>query len=256
LHFFATFVVANRSNIGDKSLYIHVHSPNEFVFHYSQRGVIYINTTSTNICTLDFSKTIVKYQYEWPGIIACNASISRHNCIFSCIQDRYVNETCGLSPEILTYDRKSEKTFYYNTSLTKIITQSCNDLCERQLDCLKEYYKIDSKTYTYNLMPSNSYTVTLSVPTEPLLIYEIQLKLTFEEYLCLMASVVSLWFGFSVVMLTEYLSHLCTKCYNYYMHRNDIQFNVVIKPVLKMFKLKSIRKCLKFKRQIKVIIFK
>ena len=61
-----------------------------------------------------------------------------------------MNETGGLSPEILTYDRKSEKTFYDNKILNSIIKQSCNDLCERQLDCLKEYYKIDSKTYTNN----------------------------------------------------------------------------------------------------------
>ena len=85
-------------------------------------------------------------------------------------------------------------------------------------------------------MSRNSYAVSLSVPTEPLLIYEIQLKLTFEEYLCLMASVVSLWFGFSIIMLTEYLSLMYRKINNYYNRHEfngkvSVNFNAIIQKL-------------------------
>ena len=46
------------------------------------------------------------------------------------------------------------------------------------------------------------YWVIIEFPSNPTIVYEISLKTSFEEYLYLIASILSLWFGFSIIRLT------------------------------------------------------
>ena len=61
----------------------------------------------------------------------------------------------------------------------------------------------------YDLNPDpKSYTIIMNTPSEPTVVYEISLKMSPEEYVCLMASVLSLWFGFSIIMLTQFMADI------------------------------------------------
>ena len=74
----------------------------------------------------------------------------------------------------------------------------------------------------------------IEYPSHPTTVYEISLKMTFEEYLCLIASIVSLWFGFSILLFTE----ICPKIFrkilvigvqNRHTNINLINSNLIIK---------------------------
>ena len=61
----------------------------------------------------------------------------------------------------------------------------------------------------------------MNTPSEPTVVYEISLKMSPEEYVCLMASVLSLWFGISILMLTQFISNCCLKIHNKYFNTSN-----------------------------------
>src|SRR5258708_1319470 len=73
----------------------------------------------------------------------------------------------------------------------------------------------------FNLDP-DSYTFLVNTPSEPTVVYEISLKMSPEEYVCLMASVLSLWLGISILMLTQFISDCCFKIHNKYFNNINI----------------------------------
>ena len=84
-------------------------------------------------------------------------------------------------------------------------SENCIEKCSHWTDCYKEYLIFDGKEARHRneLDFNDKYLVLLEFPTHPTTIYEISLKMQFEEYLCLIASILSLWFGFSILMLNE-----------------------------------------------------
>ena len=68
--------------------------------------------------------------------------------------------------------------------------------------------------------------LTIKHGTEPDIFNKIIIKLTLEKYLCLMASVLSIWFGFSIILFTKFVSEMFIKIkINYFTNAN---VNVIV----------------------------
>jgi len=53
--------------------------------------------------------------------------------------------------------------------------------------------------------------ITIKHSVEPDIYYESNFKMTMEEYLCLVASILSVWFGFSIILFTDFISTMVMK---------------------------------------------
>ena len=80
------------------------------------------------------------------------------------------------------------------------IWKTCHDLLANRIGCDQYYFKLSSKYYKFN---NNLYTICIFAHNYPTVIYELSLKMSFEEYMSLTASIISLWFGFSIIALTD-----------------------------------------------------
>ena len=100
-----------------------------------------------------------------------------------------------------------EEYFKYN------ISKECVEKCRHRLDCYKEHYLIEVKQFLTKKLTKLKflYKILIEFPTHPTTIYEISLKTCFEEYLCLIASILILWFGFSILAVTEVLTDILIK---------------------------------------------
>ena len=98
-------------------------------------------------------------------------------------------------------------------------------MCGQNTECLKEYFISDSKAYKYPTQKRKNFFLLINFPTHPTTIYEISLKMCFEEYLCLIASILSLWFGFNVVMVTDMCPVFVLKIHGYFKRKLNVQVN-------------------------------
>ena len=94
-------------------------------------------------------------------------------------------------PENITFDRLSG--------------DHCKTVCPEKSDCYSEYYgfKLFNQPWLGGIT-----TITIMAPELPDIVQTHSPKILFEEFVSYVASYVSLWFGFSFVMLSNAI-HLC-----------------------------------------------
>ena len=86
--------------------------------------------------------------------------------------------------------------------------------------------------------------ISFYAPDIPDLVYVYEPKVHFVEFVVLIAGSVSLWFGFSVLMLSNVILKFCTKVslyFNQYLKFNSV-FAVNVYPVIDNNKVKQIFK--------------
>ena len=112
---------------------------------------------------------------------------------------------------------------FYNNIDPDVCISECTD----RVDCIDYYYTIDKPVQSKfekdvdDFHDNYTYFISITYPTEPTVIYEISLKMSFEEYLSLTASIISLWFGFSIIMFTDICQVPFIK-YNVYQNFRNI----------------------------------
>ena len=128
-------------------------------------------------------------------------------CINNCKIKEFIERT-GSFPGKYLYSGENylnlkfstfEECFAFNWS------EKCSELCGHNTDCYREYFISDFKEYRYKYINDYKFDLAIEFPTHPTTIYEISLKMSFEEYLCLIASILSLWFGFSILSFVDYI---------------------------------------------------
>jgi len=82
----------------------------------------------------------------------------------------------------------------------------CETKCNKLVDCVQEFYKFEAK----DNKDGHKY-ITIKHSVEPDIYYESNFKMTMEEYLCLVASILSVWFGFSIILFTDFISTMVMK---------------------------------------------
>ena len=92
-----------------------------------------------------------------------------------------------------------------NKKIDQNISENCKTVCGSQSECYSEYYRINLKPYARNYgMPF----ISIFAPVIPDLVYVYLPKMYFIEFMLFVASSVSLWFGFSVFMLSDVILKL------------------------------------------------
>jgi hypothetical protein len=127
---------------------------------------------------------------------------SRADCIFKCKVGNYAKNQSEWPAKFYTDDRRSDLVMNessYN-SMEFELSDKCRELCGESKDCFAENYELSEiRSYGENGL----FTIVIPLPTIPTLIFTHWPKIRFEEFLCFIGSIFSLWFGFSIVMLSD-----------------------------------------------------
>ncbi|CAG2105369.1 unnamed protein product, partial [Medioppia subpectinata] len=88
-------------------------------------------------------------------------------------------------------------------------TVDCKRVCGESPDCYHEYYQI-VQTETYYPWPTNVtgadqtvHVFEFTAPSLPMQTYRQNPALSLTEYLCLVSGIFSLWFGFSLLFVSD-----------------------------------------------------
>ncbi|CAG2161500.1 unnamed protein product [Oppiella nova] len=176
-------------------------------------------------CQVKFYKTVVHVKYK-PNGNRCLYGETREDCINSCVNMYVMANTTKYPGDLLCYNKTMDAKYYMARHLPyfKAYEDSCRDKCYKMIECYEEYYRLERMCFSNKKL----HTIYVSQMSAPTIIYEISYKMTLEEYMCLMASVMSLWFGLSVIMFTETVVKVYAKCNQYYSTRFVVIRNGVL----------------------------
>ena len=142
---------------------------------------------------------------------------SRYDCLMRCKVRRYL-ETTGKFPfNFLSYELNSS--FKFDNEFSAQNDLRFGDECRKSIecdprpDCYREYYKITDfdriKPWKSEQVMNNS--LLINFPTRPATVTIHKPKIYLEEFLCYIASIFSLWFGVSIVFLSNHCLKLIKK---------------------------------------------
>ena len=206
----------NKMNNTDRDslVIIQLHDQRERPYNHYKRGYVLFNTERSAFRLIGYRKTVVQYMFEPKGKV-CNRGTTRDRCLFDCKVKHFVCETGHYPPNLLAESTNDNLTFYrgsYVDIRSLNSTNRCSQRCSLRTDCYKEHFIMSSTQDNSNLAKQyHSFRIFFEFPSHPTTIYEISLKICFEEYLCLIASIVSLWFGFSVLMFNNFCEEILRK---------------------------------------------
>jgi len=199
-----------------KEISLFIHSRTEIVRDYFDEKKMTIplnNTVSTHI---KYYRTIIKLMTK-PYINSCFdyqklGYYSRSDCIFKCKVDFYKDRNDGWFGFYLTEPLANDpmKDQWNKTKFNKwmrpVEGKHCKNICGHGDDCFKEYFRAIISTNNQLMrhhMRRDSSFVSILPPTLPDLTFTHSPKIHFEEFLCYLTSVISLWFGFSIITLSD-----------------------------------------------------
>ena len=196
---------------------IKIHSRKQKVNDISSLGSFLMNVNDLDNCNLKYTQTVVKYITK----NSCNSdpgSEAKEDCIARCYAKDFIERYQGYPANHLIDLNVNPTMFKGYKFIHKFSTEhdNCRKYCETRIDCLNEYYLTSLHMPKEPGNFTNSFQILVEFPAHPKTIYEVNLKMTFEEYLCLMSSIFSLWFGFSILMFTDFCRLLFKKINNYF----------------------------------------
>ena len=208
----ATEIVFNTSITTSFQLYIHPRTEMFFQSIVSRQIDIIPNIES---CTLKYTHIVQKIFFKTN--IECFEGQTRDECISNCYVEEYINVFneypsdyfINRTNSSLLFDSKQKNRDKYQ------IYENCLELCNKNIECFKQHFttypifqqdNYNERKNLFSLFIENSLYSSIK--------YEIYLKISFEEYLILMSSILSLWFGFSIVMFTDFCEPFITKIIN------------------------------------------
>ena len=181
---------------------------------------------------ITYRKTVVKYLFN-PSTDPCFEEKSYDDCQTECQINEFIEST-GKHPPI-NLARSNSSLYFANMSEYRLFKWSdrCDRICGRFTDCYKEYYVVKNGE---TLTDTGVYQIMIDFPTHPTTIYEISLKMCFEEYLCLIASILSIWFGFSILAVTNKLLVIFQNFNQTNSSKNNLNFfNVTMNNSMPVF---------------------
>ena len=117
----------------------------------------------------------------------------------------------------------------HNLTLYKEVGQICKDHCGVQIDCRKEIYEMRKDYIDIDNTSHYNYLLIMSPFVQDQIVRYTQ-KMSFEEMICFVGSLFSLYFGFSVIML---ISDVNTSIINFIFKK------ILIKLKLKCLQIKN-----------------
>ena len=220
-------------------LYITFHSRKELIKCFSRQKFIEYKV-DYKTCYLEYHKTVVHSMakpYETNCMDYRDVGFdSRNDCINKCriraFQDQWPNKwpgyylTDNTSSQLKIDD--SYEMFGTNLTFDFLFGSKCRPICEARTECYSEYYDLKFKIRGLNFNDSNYLSV--ASPMVPDLIYTQSPEIHVEEFLTFIGSVVSLWFGFSIIILPKILNTSYKKFKNNIINSNPIMVQILVGP--------------------------
>jgi hypothetical protein len=153
---------------------------------------------------------------------------SRSECILKCRINYFRDLYKGWPGNYLTNQLTDEyminviEILKKNESLDLALGKSCRNSCGINKDCYKEYFTIKAYIDVNEFGPNS--TVLRYQPHLPTLMSTHSPNIRVEKFICFIASIVSLWFGFSIMMLSNVfslVSKMFIKVVNKYRYNNN-----------------------------------
>ena len=220
----------------DSLLFVHMHSRKSLIYQAKSKSSLVFGINQTDYCLLKYSIVVSKVMFK--PFNQCFVGQTREECVDKCMIDYYINKYGGYPSMYLAYQDNSSLRFKLGM-LEKMRNNSefdpnikCKRFCDLKTECYKQYFITDStfgRIYSNKTeSKKNEFVLLLEYPAHPSTIYEVNLKMSFEEYLCLLSSIFSVWFGFSILVLTEFCPQMLRKINNYFQTIIQINFQKVI----------------------------
>ena len=244
--FIVKFLMKNYPVKHLDTIQIYLHQRKELFRKDDYRGTLVIDLHNTDICVVKY-KTVI-HRYNFKPNPECFVGQTRDECIFQCVIDQNFIKTKSYPWSYMTNDLNSTLKFDFTFNDTQNLNeqaQICTQLCDLKTECERYYfskYPIFWKNPDFRYDQGNFTKILIEYPAHPTSLYEISLKMTFEEYLCLMSSIFSLWFGFSILMFTDFCRLLFIKFKFYFQ---TITVNNMRLKFPKRIKVTNVREGLK-----------
>ena len=190
-----------------------IHSRKEKIINKYKKTKISLYNNTINYRFILYKKSIV-HSMTSPYETNCvdyqkMKHYSRYDCIGKCRIDLLVNEHKTWPGAYLT-DNSSDtknmtelfKLLLSNVTIDNEVGLKCKQKCGTNSECFAEYYDYEVIHFDY-YWPKFQFFVYS--PKTPDLIYRHSPKMEFEEFVCFVGSLVGLWFGFSMIMISDVL---------------------------------------------------
>jgi hypothetical protein len=222
-----------------------IHSRSETIHYISEKSHLRINHNESEVIYVNYKKTLVELMPKPYSTSCVDYKLYGHNfrsdCIFKC-KTNFFKKVKNCWPMIYqTHDSGSN--LLMNVELNKtfnlILEQKCEKYCGLENDCLKEYFVPE---YRRRPIENQLFLIYIDASLYPILTIKHSPKIQIDEFLCFITSIISLWFGFSVIMLSDICSLVLKKflfIVNNFNLKTEIKFFKIVKisnsiPVSKM----------------------
>ena len=201
--------------------HIHFHSRKELILRYSETNSIevlfqegftpYVMYRKIKTLSLPAPYETNCFDYRLKGHNSKEECISRcrlkHlSLILSKWPGNYLSYNLS-SNLFITNIYDNFQAYNYNHSVDNEIGNRCRVECGKYIDCYQENFELRLDRYHYF---TDQLYLLIQPPSLPDQIITHLPEMKFEEYICFVGSLISLWFGFSVVMLSD-ICFLLTK---------------------------------------------
>ena len=155
-------------------------------YQFFTEDQLILDLKKNDYCFAKYRKFVVNYLFVPKGR-PCFVGQTKEECEDLCSINQIIEKT-GEHPYLfqswnISSDLKIDNSMSYN----KLdLVGLCAGQCSGYTECYKEYYISEAEQHTFgNKAFGEEYHLMINFPTHPTTIYEISLKMCFEEYLCL-----------------------------------------------------------------------
>ena len=223
------------------------HSRDKVFYRNDNKMGTLIDLKEPDIFLMKYS--VITLMFKFRPIGGCFEGQTRDECISECVVNEFVDKFKKHPERAMTKQVNSTLKFGYNHFKDFNDTNpepKCRRICNLKTECIKQYFNTypTFRKLSWLGIETDRFIITLEYPAQPTYMYEINLKMTFEEYLSLMSSIFSLWFGFSILMFTDFCRLLFKKFKfkfnNLFIKFTQIQNNTNLIMANKMFNRKTV----------------
>ena len=219
-------------------LYITFHSRKESIESYVKKKFIEYKI-DYKTCYLEYHKTIVHSMakpYETNCLDYRDIGFdSRNECINKCRIKTFQEQWPNKWPGYYLTDNKSSQLkiddsygrIGSNMTFDFLFGSKCRLTCGTRTECYSEYYDLELKTCDFNLEEN---FLAIASPMVPDLYCTQSPQIRIEEFLTFIGSVVSLWFGFSIIMVPKIFKITYNKFKSNFINFNPIMVQIVVDP--------------------------
>ena len=173
-----------------------IHARSSFIYDIENLGHIKLNMSNSNHFEIIYEKKIINSLMG-----SCNENQSSSDCFAKCIINKIIEQNNSYPINYANYNLTSTYKFEDLYEEEEKFKNYCKQLCYEKIDCRQEFYILNKEEQSYGNL--NNLFIKIIISTQQTTIYEISPKIYFEEDICLSLSIISLWFGFSILLFTK-----------------------------------------------------